>query len=384
MIKTVIILGNHVQSLGVMQSAGKMGLETTLFNKSKLCIAAFSKYCSNFILYKDANELKEKLLNLYKGTKNAVIIPTNDYLVEFVATNYDILRKYYYLAIPESGVAGVCLNKILTYQKAREFNIPILKFSIPNNLTEALNAAEQTGYPVVLRPAFMHKFFPGTGKKILLCRDKNSLIENYKFMSGKIPAEEVIVQEYVPKKQRRLFSFCSFSAGGNIYGGFTLHRTRQRPGEFGISTFAKTVNIEEIEKMSMSFLKKINYFGISEIEFIYDEKSGQYSLIEINPRMWKQNSIAEKLGINLVKMLIDCLGGKQLSVNINRKSDIAWIEPITDFFAAIDGLRKREINIKQYINSLRMEKKIAVFSMCDPMPGIMYILLLPYLFRERR
>jgi len=384
MIKTVIILGNHIQSLGVMRSAGKMGLETTLFNKNKLCIAAFSKYCSNFILYKNTTDLKEKLLNLYKGIKNAAIIPTNDYLVEFLAENYDALQRYYYLAIPESVIAGICLNKILTYQKAAEFNTPILKFSTPDNLTEALNAAEGIGYPVVLRPAFMHKFFPGTGKKILLCKDKDSLIENYKFMAGKIPAEEVIVQEYVPKKQRQLFSFCSFFAGGNIYGGFILHRMRQRPGEFGISTFAKTVNIEEIENLSIEFLKKINYFGISEIEFIYDEKNKQYSLIEINPRTWKQNSIAEKLNVNLVKMLIDYFDGKQLSANINRKNDIGWIEPITDFFAMIDGLRKHEFDIKQYINSLKVEKEMAVFSMEDPIPGVMYILLLPYLFRERR
>jgi predicted ATP-grasp superfamily ATP-dependent carboligase len=116
---------------------------------------------------------------------------------------------------------------------------------------------------------------------------------------------------------------------------------------------------------------------------MYDTNSDEYKLLEINPRTWKWHSISNILNINLIEMLIKHINEIPFEIKNNILKDYAWIEPITDSYVSFKEILKGNLTLKEYIKTLKMPKENAVWSIKDPLPAIMYILLLPYLFIKR-
>ncbi|MFA5337276.1 MAG: ATP-grasp domain-containing protein [Candidatus Omnitrophota bacterium] len=385
MVKKIYILGNHIQALGIAQIAGRLGLEIILFTDNRLSLARFSRYCKKTIVFSDKNELLKKLIHSHSGTKEVILMPTNDGMVEFLMDNYQTLNNIFFISLPQVDITEICFNKILTYKKLRELNIPFPDSRYPQNVTEAKAAAQELGYPIIIKPAIMFKFVDNIGEKVLVCRNDEELTRNYELAVKHIHASNVIVQKIIAGGAKNLYSFGSFSVSGKVISGFVVNRCRQRPMNFGFSTtFARSIACEEVERLSIEFLQGINYFGLSEIEFMYDEEDKKYKLLEINPRTWKWHSIANKLDINLIKMLIDYFEKKELCAKFNRNLEVAWIDPFTDFFMAIEYLLKGQLSIKGYFGSLMMKKEIAIFSPDDILPAIIYIVLLPYLIYSKQ
>jgi predicted ATP-grasp superfamily ATP-dependent carboligase len=380
--KQIYILGNHVQALGISRIAKELGLKVTVFNNYRASITRFSNSCNHFKLFKSHNDLLSQLNSAKE--KDTLIMPTNDNLVHFISENYEQLKKKYYISLPEPDIINICYNKIETYKKAIDLGIPIPKSYFPSSLEHMNSFIHELEFPLILKPAVMHTFHKKTGQKVFLCKSQEELINNYHTLINIIPPEQVIIQEFLTGGAKSLFSFGSFFSNKKVFGSFIVNRIRQKPMDFGISTcFAKSVINMQIEEQSIKFLKGIDYFGLSEVEFMYDKKSNQYKLLEINPRTWKWHSISNILNINLIEMLINHIDNKPFDVQNNNLEDIAWIERVTDSYVSIKEIIKGKMTLKEYIITLKMPKENAVWSFKDPLPAIMYILLLPYLFLKR-
>ena len=382
-INEVIILGNHIQALGIARMSTAVGRKVTLYNNYGASVTRFSRSCKEFYLFRDKNHLLEQLLNR-PATHDAMLVATNDDLIGFLADHYEQLSSRYFLSIPRPDVVQICFNKRDTYRKAMELGIPIPETHFPDTMEEVEALAGTIDFPVILKPAIMYKFHGATGQKVFFCRDAEELFANYRRILTIISPEEVILQQFLTGGAKQLYSFGSFFAGGEVFGSLVANRIRQKPMDFGISTcFARTVINPEIEQLAESFLRAINYFGLSEVEFMYDEASGQYRLIEINPRAWKWHSIANKLGINLLSMMLDHLEGEAITKKRNEQDGVAWVERLTDTYVVLNEIRKGRLSLREYLATMRLPKESAAWSWQDPAPAIMYILLAPYLLIKR-
>ncbi len=384
MVQKVFILGIHIQALGLARMAQKISLEVQLFNDTFASIARFSNTCDKFHLFRDNDHLLEILVSLAEN-KQTLLIATNDSLINFLSINYIKLSELYYLSVPDPSVIEICYNKRFTYNKASELEIPIPKSYFPDSLSEIELLADKVKFPVVLKPAIMHTFHKKTGKKVFLCNNPQDLIKYYRTMRSIIPANEVILQEFIRGGSKVLYSFGSFAANGKVYAGLSANRIRQNPMDFGNSTcYAITVVEPEFESLAKKFLNSINYFGMSEVEFMFDEETNQFKLLEINPRAWKWHSIANKLNINFLKMMVDFLNGQEVDTYFNNKKGIGWIERLTDIYISLKEIVKGKITPIEYLKSIMIKKESAVWSFKDPLPALMYLILSPYLFIKRK
>ena len=384
MIKNIYILGNHIQGLGISRIAGRLGYKITLFNDSSLGVARFSNTCNKFIKYKNLDHLLELLTNNKAEDKTAMLIPTNDKLVGFLSDNYDKLDKKYHISIAPTEITEIAFNKRKTYKTATKANIPIPKSYYPDNTKDIEQLSNNIDYPVIIKPAVMFNFYKKSGKKVFLCKTKEELISNYKSAIEIIPKDEVIVQEMLDGGAKHLYSFASYAKNGKPYGSFIVNRLRQKPMDFGVATtFAITVMNERVEALALAFLKEINYTGVSEVEFMFDEKTKDYKLIEINPRTWKWHSMANIVDINLIEMLINDIQGLPILKKRNTVENLGWIEQLTDTFIMITEVLKGRMKFKDYVKSIKIKKEYATFDWKDPLPALMYIVLSPYLYFTR-
>jgi D-aspartate ligase len=384
MIEEIIILGNHIQGLGISRITKRLGYGVTLFSHSSLSVARFSNTLDEFIKFRNKAHLLKLLMDRDLKGKKTLIFPTNDLLVGFLSDNFNKLSGKYILSISAKNITDIAFNKRKTYGSAKNSGLPIPDSFYPDSLLELKEIEPNLIYPVILKPAIMYNFYKKAGKKVFLCKDKNELFDNYKKALLIIPENEVIIQEMLQGGASKLYSFASYASNGDVKGSFIAKRIRQKPMDFGVATtFAITVKSDRIDELASKFLKSINYSGLSEVEFMFDDKINDFKLIEINPRTWKWHTMSNKVGINLIKMLIDDVDGKEITLQKNEVENIGWIEQFTDTFVMISEFLKGRMKIKEYFKSKKIPKEYAVWDRKDPFPALMYIILSPYLFFTR-
>jgi D-aspartate ligase len=384
MIEEVIILGNHIQGLGISRITKRLGYGVTLYSQSSVSVARFSNTLNEFIKFKDTVQLFKSLMDRDLKGKTTLIFPTNDLMVGFLSDNFNELSNKYILSISAKNITDIAFNKRKTYEYAKNAGIPIPESYYPDSLQELEEIEGKLSYPVIIKPAIMYNFYKKAGKKVFLCRNKDELFENYSNALSIIPANEVIIQEMLQGGASKLYSFASYANNGDVKGSFVAKRIRQKPMDFGVATtFAITIKSDRIDELATKFLKSINYSGLSEVEFMFDDRTNDYKLIEINPRTWKWHTMSNKVGINMIKMLIDDFDGKEIKEQKNYVENIGWIELLTDTFVMISEVLKGRMKIKDYMKSKKVPKEYATWDRKDPLPSIMYILLSPYLFFTR-
>lgn len=364
--------------------SARSGYRVFLFNSSRICIGRFSNTCNKFFLYKNEHDLLDKVLSLPIRNGEGILMPTNDRMVDFISRHYDTLCGKFRLSLPATGIIDIAYNKIETYRKAEKLGIPIPLSYFPRDLDEVMSVKNKLDYPIVIKPSVMHSFYSQTGQKVFKCNSPDELISNYRKAKVIIPPNEIIIQEFLAGGPNSLYSFGSFCSGSKVWMSFIAKRIRQKPMDFGIATtFATTVVNTRIHDLSTKFLTGIGYFGLSEVEFMYDEKIKDYKLLEINPRTWKWHSIVNELNINLIKGMIDHLNGVDIKEKHNTIENIGWIERLTDTYVALKEIMNGKMGFYDYLKSIRIPKESAVFSLSDPLPWLAYIILSPILMAIR-
>ena len=110
--KNVIIIGGHVQALGITRILGELGFNITILDSTIFNLARHSKFCENFIKFKKDN-LLNKLIELGKTKEhqNSIVFPTNDLHVRVLSNNKELLSKHFTIAADEWSSVEKSYNK---------------------------------------------------------------------------------------------------------------------------------------------------------------------------------------------------------------------------------------------------------------------------------
>jgi predicted ATP-grasp superfamily ATP-dependent carboligase len=192
-----------------------------------------------------------------------------------------------------------------------------------------------------------------------------------------------MVQEFIPGGGCQQFAYCGFFRDGKAVGRMVTQRRRQHPLRFGrASTYVETVELPILEELSERFLRKINYYGLVEVEYKLDPRDGQYKLLDVNARTWGYHSLGASAGVDFSFMLYKDQVGMAVPPT-KGKPGVGWLRMTTDIPASLLALLQGELDVRSYFHSLRNCRVEAVFSREDPLPGLAEILLIPYLMIKR-
>jgi predicted ATP-grasp superfamily ATP-dependent carboligase len=362
-----IILGGNFVGLGIVRSLGAHGIPTWVIDADRSkSIAQFSKYTKRFI---ESNEAIPELL-LREGREHKldgwVLFPVTDEYVEILSANHDSLSSIYRLTTPPWQVTRFALDKRLTYGRADE-----LQISTPWTLTSKSLADLETQdlpYPVILKPAINHHFFPQTNLKALPVESLSDLRERYAQMSKYIPTNEILVQERIPGGGENQFSYCAACKNGRVYASLVAQRRRQYPLEFGnASSFVETTNQSAVEAAGRQFLESIGFDGVAEVEFKFDSRDGKYKILDVNTRIWGWHTLGKTAGIDFAYLLWRQKVGLE-TPPVGARHDAAWLREITDIVAIIKS-PNRGTEVKTLWNAVRRRKlQLATFDFLDPIP----------------
>ena len=362
-----IVLGGNFVGLGIVRSLGARGIPTWVFDADRSkSIAQFSRYTTRFV------ETKESIADvlLAEGRQHQlngwVLLPVADDYVEILSANHQSLSSIYRVTTAPLEVTRFALDKRLTYRRADELGIAAPWTSVGNSLADL--EAEGIPYPVILKPAINHRFFPQTNVKALPVEDPSELRRAFAQMSKYIPPSEILVQERIPGGGENQFSFCAISKNGRVYASLVAQRRRQYPIDFGnASTFVETTSQPVVEAAGRRFLESIGFDGVAEVEFKFDPRDGKYKILDVNPRIWGWHTLGKAAGIDFPYLLWQQAVGMPVDpVETHHKA--AWIREITDI-VAIAKSRNRMAEVKKLLKALYSGRfTSATFSVWDPAP----------------
>lgn len=381
----VVITGGDFQGLGALRSLARHYIPIYLIDYDH-CIARFSRFKKKFAKSpkpQDEELYVNFLIHLAKKEHlyGWVIFPNNDEIVSILSRYKDQLEKYYRIPTSEWEIIKYVFNKKLTYELAEKIDIAIPKTYFPKSIEDVKELELQ--FPVVIKPSTRDRFFRKTRVKAYRIKNKDELISIYQKVCSIIDPSDILIQDYIPGGTLNLFSFCPLFKDGRVLASITGRRPRQHPMDFGqASTFAETIKIPELEVIGIKFLTAINYYGLTEIEFMRDPRDGKFKLLEVNPRLWGWHTLAIAAGVDLPYILYQDMIGEKTETDTFTEN-VKWFRLMTDIPTVLSEIIKNEMTIKDYLATIKGEKTFAVFSLDDPLPFFMEMAMLPYLWQKR-
>lgn len=383
-IQRVVIIGGHIQALGLARQVAKKQVEVVLLLDTTWAVARFSRYVAKTVYYNTAEELHSQIRQLHLPNKATLLFPTNDEAVEVLSNHYEEYDTHFAMGIPNPSIVALFNNKRNAYQYVADNAIPCPKCWYPNTIDEVREMATKLDYPVVVKPAVMYSFHATFGKKAYRCNNAEELEGIFQHIASvNYPIDTILIQEFLSGGPKHLYSYGVFAADGESKAAVTANRIRQNPMDFGNSTtFAVTCDIPQITEQSKRLLRLVDYFGLGEVEWMYDPVTDTYKFLEINTRAWKWHTISNQLGFSFIGAMIDYYNGIPTTLT-NHAPSVGWVERLTDWTVIAKEIVHGKMTINDVCKTYRIKKENAVWRWTDPLPGIMYILMAPILYVKR-
>jgi D-aspartate ligase len=380
-----VVVGGDYQGLGIVRSLGRHGVPVCVIDDEH-SIARFSRYTTHWVgaaSLRDQDQCVETVLaaGLRHDLNGWVLFPTRDETVAAFSHYREPLAKFFRVPTPEWNTTKWAWDKRNTYRLANELGIPTPRTWYPSEIGELDEIPADP--PFAVKPAIKEHFIYSTKAKAWRANDRTELRELFQQASALVGAGEVMIQDLIPGGGDRQFASCAFFKEGRAVGSMVVRRTRQHPPEFGrSSTFVETIEHPLLEALSERFLRKLNYYGLVELEYKHDPRDGLYKLLDVNARTWGYHSLGHRAGVDFAHMLYTDQIGQPVQP-CRARPGLSWVRLITDVpTAALEILRGRA-NWRTYMRSLKMSNVESVFMGDDPFPAFAELALLPYLAAKR-
>ncbi len=185
-------------------------------------------------------------------------------------------------------------DRELFKELCEEIGEPVLPSIITHSIEEGLKAAEEIGYPVVLRPAFT---LGGTGGGFV--NNENELVDIMKNALKLSPVHQVLVEKSVKGFKEIEYEVIrdANDTAITICNMENLDPVGIHTGDSIVVAPSQTLTNKEYHMLRDSALKIIRALKIEggcNVQFALDPVSFDYYLIEVNPRVSRSSALASK------------------------------------------------------------------------------------------
>ena len=221
------------------------------------------------------------------------------------------------------GPSGEIMDKMGDKINARaemiRANVPVIPGSDGEVFTaeEALEVANRLGYPVMLKASA-----GGGGKGIRKVNTKEELAPAFESASQEAKVSfgngAMYIEKVIYPARHIEVQILGDSYGNIVHLGerdCSLQRNNQKVLEESPSVAIGKTLRDEIGSAAVRAAKAVNYENAGTIEFLLDEKSGQFYFMEMNTRVQVEHPVTEFVsGVDIVKEQIRIAAGEKLSV----------------------------------------------------------------------
>ena len=302
----------------IIKSAHEMGIS---------CVAVYTNADSESPFVRQADEAV-KLSDTYLNGKEIIeaaiqtgaqaIHPGYGFLSENAKFSRDVLKAGLIWVGPSSKVITSMGDKLKAKNIAEKAGVPTLP------MTTDPKKANTIGYPILIKAAA-----GGGGKGMRIVESKKDLKESLlgaqrEAMTG-FGDDRVFIERYVASSRHIEIQILGDTHGNVVHLGERECSIQRRHQKIIEESPSPRVNPEMREAMgdaAIKLAKKLKYESAGTVEFLVDDKSGEFWFLEVNTRLQVEHPVTEEVtGKDLVYEQLRIARGEELGY---KQEDISW------------------------------------------------------------
>ncbi len=356
MFKKVLVANRGEIAIRVMRACREMGISTVAVCSEADKNALFAKYADEAYLIGPAPTSQsylnmEAIIEVAKKTETDAIHPGYGFLSENPAFAKRCEDEGIVFIGPPSHVIAEMGSKIRARNLMIKAGVPVVPGTkdAVENVDEALNVAEEIGYPVLLKASAGGG---GIGMKVVNSRTEvAAALNSTRQMAGSAFGDSsVFIEKYVEEPRHIEIQILADSYGNTVYLSdreCSIQRRHQKLIEEAPSPIMTPELRKEMGESAVKVAKAIGYVNAGTVEFLYSK--GNYYFLEVNTRLQVEHGITEMVtGIDIVKeqLRVACgekleltqedisIGGHAIECRINAE------DPLNDFAPSPGKIRR--------------------------------------------
>ncbi len=347
-IKKVLIIGSGPIQIGqaaefdysgsqACKSLQDEGIETVLVNSNPATIQTDIDMADRVYVEPLTPEIVAKIIE--KENPDAILPTMGGQTGLNVATGLEQIGALKGLKVIGSSIETIrnVEDRDLFDSFMKRLNEPVPKAKAVESVEEAINAVEEIGYPVIVRPAFT---LGGTGGGVAYNEAELREIANrgldMSFINQVLIDQSVLGwKEFEYEVMRDKNDTCIIVCNMENIDPMGIHT-----GESIVVAPSQTLSDPDNQKLrdaSIKIIRALNIQGGCNIQFAVNPDTGEYKVIEVNPRVSRSSALASKAtGYPIAKISAKISIGMTLDEIQNdiTKETPASFEPALDYVVA--------------------------------------------------
>jgi D-aspartate ligase len=365
----------HHGGLGVIRSLGRAGVPVYGVHEGPWAPAASSRYLSGRFFWQpgpaDVDRVLTGLERLAEQIgQPSVLLTTDDAGAIFLAEHGRELRRWFLFPDPPQDLPRRLAGKYSLFEVCREFGVASPQTVTPDSLEAARAFASQAGYPLIAK--LTTPWTQGSGlRSTSVVASQEELARAYQACAK--AGAGLMLQEFIPGGPGHDWFFHGYCDENSVCRpAFTGVKERSYPADAGLTSLGRSVPNDELRDQVTGLLAKLGYRGLLDLDIRLDERTGEYNLLDFNPRLGAQfrlfrdsagNDVALAAYLNLTHQPIPM--GEQLN---GRGFLVENYDPIS----ALAQLRSGALGPRSWVASMRTVDETAWFARDDLRPfGLM-------------
>lgn len=306
---TLAVVGpDNLAALGVCRALGIHGIRCAVLSWDRTAPAQYSRYAERVSCPPMSDEagFVGFLVEFGRRQKQPpVLFLTDDSSLVIAQRHQARLEGLYRFPLGPWPVVRNLMLKDSLYTSL-EGVVPMPRTVFPTDEADLASAAD-VGLPAVVKPLLRclpqsapagHASFEQIfGEKAVRVRTREELSRAVR--EARRHGFQVVVQEEIQGPISALASVGIYASADGVTAAFTSRKLSQVPADFGDGLVVRAARVPEILPLAERVVRHVGFRGLADIEFKLDPKTGDYRLLDINPRPWLWINLPTACGVNL-------------------------------------------------------------------------------------
>ena len=216
----------------------------------------------------------------------SVLIATDDAGAIFLAEHGRDLRPWFLFPDPPQDLPRRLAGKYSLFEVCRELGVSSPATVVPDSLEAARKFASAAGYPLIAK--LTTPWTKGSGLRSTSVVAGNQDLDHAYEACARSGAV-LMLQEFIPGGRGHDWFFHGYCDVNSICRRpFTGVKERSYPADAGLTSLGHSVANERLGQEVISLLAKLEYRGLLDLDIRLDQRTGEYNLLDFNPRLGAQ------------------------------------------------------------------------------------------------
>ena len=302
----------------IIKSAHDMGISCVAVYVDADADSLFVKQADEAVRLSDSYLNSKEIIAAAKATGAQAIHPGYGFLSENAKFSRDVLKEGLIWVGPNSRVITSMGDKLKAKVLAEKAGVPTLP------MTTDPKKASSIGFPILIKAAA-----GGGGKGMRIVETKKDLKESIlsaqrEALSG-FGDDRVFIERYVGSSRHIEIQILGDSHGNVVHLGereCSIQRRHQKIIEESPSPRVDSEMRKVMGEAAVNLAKKLKYESAGTVEFLVDDKTGEFWFLEVNTRLQVEHPVTEGVtGKDLVYEQLRIARGEELGYE---QDDIEW------------------------------------------------------------